>query len=149
MNKIDVKVKKLNEYAKTPLYATEGSAAADLYAALDAPVVIAPGERKLIPTGISIDPGRDDVVSILCARSGLASKKGIALANGIGVIDSDYRGEVKVAVINHSNEAFTVENGERIAQIMFMPVIRADFSEVDELNETARGTGGFGSTGTK
>lgn len=149
MEDIKVKVKKLNSYAQTPLYATDGSAAADLYAALGEPVEIAPGERKLIPTGISIDPGRSDVVSILCARSGLASKKGIALANGIGVIDSDYRGEVKVALINHSNETFVVENGERIAQIMFMPVLHADFEQVDELAETARGEGGFGSTGTK
>jgi dUTP pyrophosphatase len=149
MDTLNVKIKKLNDLARIPMYATDGSAAADLYAALSEPMKIMPGERVLIPTGISIDPGDSGVVSIICARSGLAFKKGIGLANGIGVVDSDYRGEVKVALINNSSEEFTVENGERIAQIMFMPVLHAAFEEADELCDTDRGQGGFGSTGTK
>lgn len=149
MNSFKVKIKKLNEFAKTPTYATDGSAAADLYAAMSENICVLPGERVLVPTGIAIDPCSAEIVSVICARSGLSSKKGIALANGIGVIDSDYRGEIKVALINHSEETFVVENGERIAQIMFLPVLHADFSVVEELDDTERGVGGFGSTGIK
>lgn len=145
---IHVRFRKLSPLAQEPVYATPGSAAADLRAALEAPVTLAPGARVLIPTGLAIEPERTDVAAILCARSGLASKKGIALANGIGVVDSDYRGEIKVALVNLSDQPFTVENGERIAQMMFVPVFTAAFSEAEALRDTERGAGGFGSTGT-
>ena len=101
----------------------------------------------MIPTGIAIEPERCDVVAIVAARSGLAVKQGITLSNGIGVIDSDYRGEISVGLLNTSDADFTVNDGDRIAQLMFMPVLQASFIESDELDETERGTGGFGSTG--
>jgi len=134
-----------------PAYATEGSAAIDLRAAIDenSPVTIAPGERALIPTGMAISPEAKDVVAIVAARSGLAIKKGICLSNGIGVIDSDYRGEICVGLFNTSSEPFVVNRGDRIAQMMFMPVLAAKLTEALSLDETARGAGGFGSTGVK
>lgn len=134
-----------------PKYETSGSAALDLCAALDdgENVVIHPGERKMIPTGIAISPETSDVVAIIAARSGLGIKKGICLANGIGVIDSDYRGEISVGLYNTSTEDFTVCRGDRIAQMMFMPVLTANLITADELDETERGEGGFGSTGVK
>ena len=134
-----------------PAYATDGSAAVDLRAAIDegTTVVIEPGERALIPTGIAISPETKDVVAIVAARSGLAIKKGICLANSIGVIDSDYRGEICVGLLNTSKVPFTVERGDRIAQMMFMPVLCADFIVSEMLDETERGAGGFGSTGVK
>ena len=110
-------------------------------------VIIQPGERAMIPTGIAISTGRDDVVAIMAGRSGLGAKHGITLANSIGVIDSDYRGEICATLINNSKEPFKVSDGDRIAQLMFMPVYQAAFLPVDELDETERGTGGFGSTG--
>lgn len=146
---IDVKIK-LTRGAKAPEYATPSSAAVDLRAALEGKsVVIASGERALIPTGIAISPQRSDVVAVIAARSGLASKKGINLANGIGVIDADYRGEISVALYNCSDIPFEINDGDRIAQMMFLPVIRADFEVADELDKTERGEGGFGSTGVK
>lgn len=134
-----------------PAYATDGSAAVDLRAAIDegTTVVIEPGERALIPTGIAISPETKDVVAIVAARSGLAIKKGICLANSIGVIDSDYRGEICVGLLNTSKVPFTVERGDRIAQMMFMPVLAANFIKAETLDETERGAGGFGSTGVK
>ena len=134
-----------------PAYATEGSAAVDLRAALDenAPVTIAPGERAMIPTGMAIALENANVVAILAARSGLAVKSGINLANGIGVIDSDYRGEICVGLYNSSKVPFTVHRNDRIAQLMFLPVYTANLIAVDSLDETERGTGGFGSTGVK
>lgn len=145
--KTDVKIK-LTRGAKAPEYATSGSAAVDLRAALEGgEVVIMPGDKAMIPTGIAISSGRDDIVAIIAARSGLGAKKGITLANGIGVIDSDYRGEISVTLRNMSPEPFRVADGDRIAQMMFIPVIQASFIEADELDETDRGTGGFGSTG--
>ena len=146
---IKVKIKKLKENAVLPAYATEGSAAVDLRAANETPVKIEAGDIAKIPTGLAIALPDKNAVAVLCARSGLAAKHGIALANGIGVIDSDYRGELIVALINNGKEAFTVEPGERIAQLMFMPVLPADFILCDELDSTERGEGGFGSTGTK
>lgn len=141
----------LSRGMEMPAYATDGSAAVDLRAALDegTTVVIAPGERALIPTGIAIAPESKNVVAIVAARSGLAIKKGICLANSIGVIDSDYRGEVCVGLLNTSAEPFTVCRGDRIAQMMFMPVYVANLIPVDSLDETQRGAGGFGSTGVK
>lgn len=147
MNQVNVKIKLLRDNVIMPSYATEGSAAIDLRSAADSDIVIAPGERKLIPTGIAISPETSGVVAILCARSGLSSKFGIALANGIGVIDSDYRGEISAALINNSDTPYTVTVGERIAQLMFMPVLAAKLIETDDLDKTERGAGGFGSTG--
>ena len=145
---MDIKVKSLREGARLPRLATEGAAACDLYALLDAPLTLAPGERKAVPTGIAIALPDAGAVAVVCARSGLALKRGLALANGIGVIDSDYRGELFVALINNDSQPQTVENGDRIAQLMILPVIAARYLPVDELDETARGAGGFGSTGT-
>ena len=144
---IKVKIKKLRDDAKIPVYATSGSAAADLCYAGDADIVIGPGSTVLVPTGLSISTGRGDVAAFIYARSGLASKRGIAPANCVGVIDSDYRGEIKVALRNHSEEPFTVTPGDRIAQMAIAPVIRAVYEETDSLDETDRGGGGFGSTG--
>ena len=147
---INVKIL-LSRGMEMPAYATEGSAAIDLRAAIDegTSVTIAPGERAMIPTGVAISPESADVVAIVAARSGLAVKKGICLANGIGVIDSDYRGEISVGLLNTSNEPFVVNRGDRIAQMMFMPVFAANLVASESLDETARGAGGFGSTGVK
>ena len=148
--KIPVKIL-LSRGAVVPTYATDGSAAVDLRAALpeNEPVTIAPGCRALIPTGIAIAPESREVVALLAARSGLAIKQGICLSNGIGVIDSDYRGEICVGLHNTSRVPFTVNRGDRIAQMMFMPVLTAKLIEAASLDETARGAGGFGSTGVK
>ena len=132
-----------------PEYATDGAAAMDLRVALDEgeTVILEPGERALIPTGVHISPERKDIVAIVAARSGLGIKHGISLSNGIGVIDSDYRGEIGVGLINNGDKSFKIERGDRIAQLMFMPVCRASFALCDSLDETDRGEGGFGSTG--
>ena len=134
-----------------PAYATDGAAAVDMRAAIDegTTVVIEPGQRAMIPTGMAISLENANVVAILAARSGLAVKSGINLANGIGVIDSDYRGEICVGLYNSSDVPFTVNRGDRIAQLMFMPVYTANLIEAVTLDETARGAGGFGSTGVK
>lgn len=147
MNDIKVKVKILRGGVQLPEYATPGSAAVDLRCAADSDVIIPPRGRALIPTGIAIEPETSGVVAILAARSGLSVKHGITLANGIGVIDSDYRGEISVGLINSSDVPYTVTPGERIAQLMFMPVLQAALIPCDELEDTVRGTGGFGSTG--
>lgn len=146
----DVKIL-LSRGMTMPAYATSGSAAVDMRAAIDedAPVTIAPGARAMIPTGMAIALENANVVAILAARSGLAVKSGINLANGIGVIDSDYRGEICVGLYNSSDVPFTVHRGDRIAQLMFMPVYTANLIEAVSLDETERGTGGFGSTGVK
>ncbi len=143
---MEVKFKKMRENVKTPTYATEGAAAFDLTAAIDTPLTLAVGERKLIPTGIAVSIP-EHTVAILSARSGLSSKKGITAVNGIGVIDSDYRGEIFFSAINLGSEAYTISPGERVAQLMILPVIHAALTEVDTLDETERGEGGFGSTG--
>ena len=129
-----------------PAYETEGSAGMDLRAYLDAPVTMAPMERALIPTGIFLAVPRGYEAQVR-ARSGLAVKHGIGLVNGIGTIDSDYRGEVKVALINWGSEPFTIENGDRIAQLVIAAYERVDWEETDTLDETERGAGGFGHTG--
>ena len=145
---MDINVKiKLIRGASCPEYATEGSAALDLRAMIDEDYTILPGERHSFPTGIAISPETRGVVAIIAARSGLGIKHGINLSNGIGVIDSDYRGEISVGLFNSSKEPYTVSPGDRIAQLMFIPVMHANFIVSDELDETARGTGGFGSTG--
>lgn len=142
-----IKIKLLRENAKIPQYATPGSSACDVCAAIDEPVTIKSGEIALIPTGFILEGEPADVTILLFARSGLASKHGISLANGVGVIDSDYRGEVKAALINNSRVDYTITPGERIAQMMFVPIIREEFVPVDEIGETERGAGGFGHTG--
>ncbi len=147
---IDVNIK-LSRGMSVPEYATDGSAAVDLRAALEEGevVTIAPNAQALIPTGLSISPASRDVVAIIAGRSGLGIKKGVTLANSIGVIDSDYRGEVCVGLINRGSEPFEVRRGDRIAQMMFLPVLHAKFHTVDELDDTARGAGGFGHTGVQ
>jgi dUTP pyrophosphatase len=184
---IQVNFIKLRAGAREPVYATAGSAAADLFACLDdvteadglpvqdASVTIPAGGRLTIPTGIAIEPviehprfgfhgphGEEDsehphhhrhrtfpdnYVALVFGRSGHGAKFGVTLANSVGVVDSDYRGEIKVTLINHGAQPFTVSHGDRIAQIAFMPVATARFTEVQALGETERGTGGFGSTG--
>lgn len=145
INTIDVKIKKLSDLAKTPTYGSDFSAGADLYSA-DAQVTVAPFSTALIKTGLSIEIP-DGYVGLIYARSGLATKKDLAPANKVGVIDSDYRGEVLVALHNHGKEPKTVLPGDRIAQIVFTPYYKATFIESDDLNKTERGENGFGSTG--
>ena len=131
-----------------PTYATDGSAAMDLRACLDAPVTIGPGERLLVPTGLAINMMDPQLVAIVASRSGLSLKHGIRVAQGIGVIDADYHGEIRVILANDSADPFTIEPGERIAQLMFQPVVQVSLRLVDTFStETERGTGGFGSTG--
>ena len=141
-----IAVKKLDERAVLPAYGSAFAAGADLYAAEDEAVTIAAGETKLVHTGLAMEIP-EGLVGLIYARSGLASKKGLAPANKVGVIDSDYRGEIMVALHNHSGETRTIESGERIAQIVFAPYYAAEFCVVDELGDTVRGAGGFGSTG--
>lgn len=144
---MNIKVKKLNDRAKLPYRATEGSAGADLFACLDKEMTIGAGERCLIPTGIAIELPDAGCGAFVFPRSSVSSKYGVSLANCVGVIDSDYRGEIKVPLINHSAEPYTVKNGDRIAQMVIMPVILPEYLETDSLGDTARGEGGFGSTG--
>ena len=143
-----IKVKKLNVNAILPTYGSIEAAGADLYACLDGDIVIEPGESKFVPTGLSMEVPKG-CAGLIYARSGLASKKGLAPANKVGVVDADYRGEVMVALHNHSSASATVEPKERIAQLVIAPFLKADFNEVDELTDTVRGAGGFGSTGNK
>ena len=143
-----VNFKVLCEGATAPAYATEYAAGADLYNLKNADTVLAPGETKLVHTGIALEIP-EGYVGLIFARSGLATKRGLAPANKVGVIDADYRGEVRVALHNHSEVTATVENGERVAQLAIVPFLKAEFELADELSDTVRGVGGFGSTGTK
>ena len=146
-HKMKIRYKKLNENAVCPTYGSAYAAGADLYALTEGEeITIAPGETKLIHTGIATEIP-EGYGGFIYARSGLASKKGLAPANKVGVVDADYRGEIMVALHNHSTEPRTISDGERIAQIVFAPYYTADFSVVDELGDTSRGIGGFGSTG--
>ena len=142
-----LKVKKLRENAQLPYRATNGAAGMDLYACLDEPVAIPPHEIRVIPTGIAIALESASYVAYLFARSGLAIKHGIAPANCVGVIDSDYRGEVCVGLVNQTEQPFTVNPGERIAQMVISPVVLPEIELTDELGDTERGADGFGSTG--
>ena len=142
----DIKVKKLDERAKLPVYGSEYAAGADLYALIDGEITIGAGETAFIHTGIAVELPLGPV-GLIYARSGLACKKGLAPANKVGVVDCDYRGEIMVALHNHSSEPKTVANGDRIAQFMIVPYYTATFIESDELSDTVRGVGGFGSTG--
>ncbi len=139
---------KLNKKAITPAYGSEFSAGADLYALVESSVSIRPGETYMVHTGIAMEIP-EGYVGLVFARSGLASKKGLAPANKVGVIDSDYRGEIMIPLLNHSDSVHTVANGERVAQIVLVPYLKADFCEARDLTETGRGTKGFGSTGSK
>ena len=143
-----VAVKKLRANAKLPTYGSEFAAGADLYACLEAPVTIAPHETFLVPTGLSLEIPTG-WAGMIHARSGMATKRDLAPANKVGVIDSDYRGEVMISLHNHGTREQTVEPGERIAQLVIMPYLTAQFFEAEELSDTVRGEGGFGSTGTK
>ena len=142
-----LKIKKLRKNAKIPYRATPGSAGMDLYACLDEAVTIAPQKIAVIPTGIALALESADYVALIYARSGLAIKHGIAPANCVGVVDSDYRGEVCVGLINQTDAPYTVAPGERIAQMVIAPVELPVIEEVDDLDETDRRAGGFGSTG--
>ena len=146
--KFDLRIKKLRDNAQMPTYGSEWAAGADMYAAIDEAVTIEPGETKFIPTGLAFEIP-EGYAGFMHARSGLASKRGLAPANKVGVIDADYRGEVMVALHNHGKEPQTVEAGERIAQMIIAPFITANFIFSDELDDTVRGAGGFGSTGRK
>ena len=143
-----IAVKKLDERAVLPTYGSEYAAGADLYAVCEDEVTFAPGETKLIKTGLAMEIP-EGYAGLIYARSGLASKRGLAPANKVGVVDADYRGEVMVALHNHSDKPQSVACGERIAQLVVAPFLKVDFEESDELSDTVRGTGGFGSTGTK
>lgn len=143
-----IAVKKLDERAVLPTYGSEFAAGADLYALLDDEVVFAPNETKLIHTGLAMEIP-EGYAGLIYARSGLASKRGLAPANKVGVVDADYRGEVMVALHNHSAIEQKIAPGERIAQLVVAPFLKASFTEAAELNETVRGEGGFGSTGRK
>ncbi len=147
MNRIKLRFKKLDERAQTPRYGTEFSAGADLYACMEEPLAVSPGETVFVRTGIAVEIPAG-LVGLVYARSGLACKKGLAPANKVGVIDSDYRGEIMVALHNHSAEEIVVEPGERVAQMVIAPYYFAEYEEADELADTVRGEGGFGSTGT-
>jgi dUTP pyrophosphatase len=133
---------------ETPAYATDGSAAMDLRACIEAPVALEPGARTLVKTGIAINMMDPGLVAIVASRSGLSLKHGVRVAQGIGVIDADYHGEIAVILANDSTEPYRIEPGERIAQLMFQPVVQVALRMVDEFStETGRGAGGFGSTG--
>ena len=148
MNTISVLVKKLNKNATIPSYGTEFSAGADLYSCIDDDIIINPGSAEMISTGISVELP-EGTVGLIYARSGMAVKRGLAPSNKVGVIDSDYRGEIKVSLYNQGNEIQIIKNGERIAQMIVTPYYFAEYCESSELTDTVRGSGGFGSTGIK
>ena len=141
-----IRVKKLNPKAIIPTYGSAEAAGADLYACLDGDLTIAPGESAFVPTGLSMEVPKG-CAGLIYARSGLACKRGLAPANKVGVVDSDYRGEFMVVLYNHGNRAQTVCHGERIAQLVITPVLTPIYQEVEELSDTQRAAGGFGSTG--
>ena len=143
---MNVKIRKVRADGKIPAYGSAGAAGADLYACLERPVMLMPGETRPIHTGIALEIP-EGYVGLVYARSGMALKKGLAPANKVGVIDSDYRGEIIVALHNHGAMTQAIEPGERVAQIVFTPCMQAAFEEADELSDTQRGSGGFGSTG--
>ena len=143
-----IAVKKLNEKATLPTYGSEFSAGADLYALCDEDILFLPGETKFVHTGLSMEIP-EGYAGLIYARSGLACKRGLAPANKVGVVDSDYRGEVMVALHNHSGSVQKISAGERIAQLVVTPFLKAEFFESEALSDTVRGEGGFGSTGSK
>ncbi len=144
---MQLNVKLLHPDATLPQYATPGSAAMDLTACMDTPITLQPRQLATIPTGIAIALPSCDYVALIFARSGLGVKHGISLSNGVGVIDSDYRGELKVGLTNLSDTPYTIQPGDRIAQLAVLPVVQAQIVQTAQLDTTDRGTGGFGSTG--
>lgn len=144
---MEIKIKKLRENAKIPKRATAGSAGMDLYACIDEPITLAPGQLAIVPTGIAIALPENSCAAFLYARSGLGVKHGICLSNGVGVIDSDYRGEICAGLCNVSDKPYTIEPDERVCQMVIAPVLTPDVVEVSELDDTDRGEDGFGSTG--
>jgi dUTP pyrophosphatase len=146
---MQIRCKKLRQNAKLPEYKTKASAGADLCAALDAPITLAPMDRAVVPTGIGVSPEGEDVVLMIAARSGLAVKQGVTLSNGVGIVDADYRGEIAVGLVNLGTESVTIAPGDRIAQLLVLPLIKGSFTEVEVLDDTDRGEGGFGSTGRR
>ncbi len=143
---VKVLVKKLNSKANLPKYKTDGSSGMDLMAFTEEPIIIKPQESALVPTGISIAIPEDTEIQIR-PRSGLAAKSSISVLNTPGTIDSDYRGEIKIILFNHGREEFTINNNDRVAQMILVPILKAEFEEVSDLPKTLRGLGGFGSTG--
>lgn len=141
-----IRVKKLHPDAQLPTYGSAYAAGADLYACLEAPVNIAPGETFWVPTGIALEVPAG-CAGLIYARSSLGAKRGLAPANKVGVIDPDYRGEVRVVLLNHSHQVQTLQPGERVAQLLITPVLTPTYEEAEELSDTSRGSGGFGSTG--
>ena len=141
-----VRVKKLHPDAKLPTYGSCEAAGADLYACLEAPVTIAPGEIFWVPTGIALEVPKG-CAGLVYARSSMGAKRGLAPANKVGVVDSDYRGEIRVVLLNHSKQPQILEPGERVAQFVITPVLQPQYELVEELTDTDRGAGGFGSTG--
>lgn len=144
---MELKIKKLREEAKIPKRATNGSAGMDLYACLEQSITLAPGQLTVVPTGIAIELPDNTCAAFLYARSGLGVKHGICLSNGVGVIDSDYRGEICVGLCNVSDKPYVIEPNERVAQMVIAPVLTPEITEVTELGDTQRGSGGFGSSG--
>lgn len=144
---MELKIKLLSPKAVLPKYATAGAAAMDLTACMDEPVTVNPGGLASIPTGIAIALPSAGYVALLFARSGLGSKHGVAPVNGVGVIDSDYRGEIRVSLTNHSAAPYTIQPGDRVAQLAIVPVVQVTPVAAEELDDTDRGAGGFGSTG--
>jgi len=142
-----MKIKKMRPDAKIPVRSTQGAAGYDLCACLDAPVTVAPGRIVKVPTGIAIQLPGPDTVALIFGRSGLGLKHGIMPANAVGVVDSDYRGEIMVGLLNNGQEPYEVQPGERVAQMVIVPILTPQLEEVPELEDTQRGTGGFGSTG--
>ncbi len=143
-----VRYQKLDERAYEPHYGSSAAAGADLYAVMDTPLTLTPGETALVHTGLAVEIP-EGFVGLVCARSGLATKRGLAPANKVGVIDADYRGEIMVALHNHGTAPQTIDHGERIAQLVLVPYLTAAYEQADSLTDTARGAGGFGSTGEK
>ena len=145
---MQLKIKRLREGVALPAYETAGAAAMDLRAVCgEEGIRLEPGQRALVPTGLAIELPGPEAVALIFARSSLGAKHGLALPNGVGVIDSDYRGEVLVALANFGQEAYTIQNGERVAQMAVLPVARPQLVEAEELSDTPRGGSGFGSTG--
>lgn len=151
MKKVELKIvnRKVGTEIPMPEYATDGSAAIDLRACIDGILQVLPGETKLIPTGIALNMQDTGMAATILPRSGLGHKHGIVLGNLVGLIDSDYQGELFISVWNRGSDEFAINSGDRIAQLMFIPVLKADFVLVDEFEATDRGTGGFGHTGVK
>ncbi|MBC7765472.1 MAG: dUTP diphosphatase [Hyphomonadaceae bacterium] len=147
LNALAVKIKYLSPHVKPPQYATQGSAGVDLTACIDTPITLNPQQKVIIPTGIAIGLPSNETVGLVFARSGLGIKHGITMSNGVGVIDSDYTGEICCGLINLGDQPYTITPNDRIAQLLIMPVYVANFVQVEQLDETERGTGGFGSTG--